>query len=111
MPPSKTLTPPSSGCCAPRPDGNSTYDANGNLTSDGTKSYYWNALNQLVEAKERSTTVATFEYGGAGRRTEKVAAGLTHQYLYDAEDIVEKRISGLDLIRSCGQACYVDRRA
>ncbi len=29
-----------------------TYDANGNLTSDGTKTYSWNALNQLVEVKE-----------------------------------------------------------
>jgi len=71
-----------------------TYDANGNLTSDGTRTYYWNALNQLVEVKEGTTTLATFEYDGAGRRTEKVAAGLTHQYIYDAEDIVEERISG-----------------
>jgi YD repeat-containing protein len=69
-------------------------DANGNLTSDGTKTYYWNALNQLVEVKEGSTAIATFEYDGFGRRTEKVAAGLTHQYIYDAEDIAEERISG-----------------
>jgi RHS repeat-associated protein len=69
-------------------------DANGNLTADGAKSYFWNALNQLVEVKEGTTTIATFEYDGAGRRTEKVAAGLTHQYIYDAEDIVEERISG-----------------
>jgi len=47
-------------------------DANGNLTSDGTKTYVWNALNQLVEVKEGTTTIATFEYDGAGRRTEKV---------------------------------------
>ena len=52
-----------------------TYDANGNLTSDGTKTYYWNALNQLVEVKEGTTTIATFEYDGEGRRTEKVAGG------------------------------------
>jgi RHS repeat-associated protein len=71
-----------------------TYDANGNLTSDGTKTYSWNALNQLVEVKEGTTTIATFEYDGEGRRTEKVAAGLTHQYIYDAEDIAEERISG-----------------
>lgn len=71
-----------------------TYDANGNLTSDGAKTYFWNALNQLVEVKEGTTTIATFEYDGKGRRTEKVAAGLTHQYIYDAEDIVEERITG-----------------
>ena len=39
-------------------------------------------------------TIATFEYDGARRRTEKVAAGLTHTYVYDAEDIIEERISG-----------------
>lgn len=69
-------------------------DGNGNLTSDGTKTYYWNALNQLVEVKEGTTTIASFEYDGGERRTEKVAAGLTHQYIYDAEDIVEERVSG-----------------
>lgn len=62
-------------------------DANGNLTSDGTKTYFWNALHQLVEVNESTTTIATFEYDGEGRRTEKVAAGLTHQYIYGAEDI------------------------
>jgi RHS repeat-associated protein len=71
-----------------------TYDANGNLTSDGTKSYFWNALNQLVEVKEGSTTIATFEYDGEGRRTKKAAAGLARQYIYDAEDIVEERVTG-----------------
>jgi RHS repeat-associated protein len=40
------------------------------------------------------SALATFEYDGAGRRTEKVATGLTHQYIYDAEDIVEEQISG-----------------
>jgi RHS repeat-associated protein len=71
-----------------------TYDANGNLTSDGTKTYHWNALNQLVEVKEGTTTIATFEYDGKGRRIEKVAGALTHLYIYDAEDVVEERISG-----------------
>jgi RHS repeat-associated protein len=73
---------------------NYSYDANGNLTADGAKAYFWNALNQLVEVKEGSTTIATFEYDGLGRRTEKVADGSTHQYIYDAEDIVEARITG-----------------
>ena len=71
-----------------------TYDANGNLTSDGTKTYFWNALNQLVEVKQGVTTLATFVYDGDGRRTEKTASGVTHTYLYDAEDIVEERLSG-----------------
>ena len=70
------------------------YNADGDITSDGTKTYYWNALNQLVEVKQGTTTLATFEYDGGGRRTRKVAAGDTHVYIYDAEDIIEERISG-----------------
>lgn len=77
-----------------KPDVCAPIDANGNLTSDGTRTYHWNALNQLVEVKEGSNTIATFEYDGEGRPTEKVAAGLTHQYIYDAEDIAEERLSG-----------------
>jgi RHS repeat-associated protein len=69
-------------------------DANGNLTSDGTKTYFWNARNQLVEVKQGATTLATFEYDGSGRRTEKTASGITHLYLYDAEDIAEEPLSG-----------------
>lgn len=76
------------------PDVCAPIDANGSLTSDGTRTYFWNALNQLVEVKEASTTIATFEYDGAGRRTEKVASGVTHTYVYDAEDIVEERLAG-----------------
>jgi YD repeat-containing protein len=71
-----------------------TYDANGNLTSDGTKTYFWNALNQLVEVKQGTTTLAAFTYDGGGRRVVKSAAGVTHTYIYDAEDIVEERLSG-----------------
>jgi RHS repeat-associated protein len=69
-------------------------DANGNLTSDGAKTYFWNALNQLVEVKEGTTTLETFEYDGDGRRTEKASGGVTHTYIYDVEDIIEERISG-----------------
>ena len=32
----------------PSPSASFTYDANGNLTSDGTNTYTWNARNQLV---------------------------------------------------------------
>ena len=69
-------------------------DANGNLTSDGTKTYSWNALNQLVEVKEGTTTLATVEYDGDGQRTEKAAGGITHTYIYDDEDIIEERMTG-----------------
>ena len=62
--------------------------------TDPALSFYLDLETGLVEVKEGTTTIATFEYDGAGRRTEKVTAGLTHQYIYDSEDIVEERISG-----------------
>jgi YD repeat-containing protein len=98
---SSSLSPPLSrrarlapSVCRTKPDVFAPIDANGNLTSDGTKTSYWNALNQLVEVKQSTTTIATFDYDGAGRRIEKAAAGLIHTSVYDAEDIVEERITG-----------------
>jgi RHS repeat-associated protein len=51
-----------------------TYDANGNLTADGTRTFEWDARNQLV-AVNVGTNRTEFVYDGHGRRvrlTEKV---------------------------------------
>jgi len=46
-----------------------TYDANGNLTSDGERTYVWDAENRLSRISiEDSTVVWDFEYDGLGRR-------------------------------------------
>lgn len=60
-----------------------TYDANGNLTGDGTYTYVWNARDQLVEVKQGSTSLASFVYDAEGRRIRKTVSGSTTQYLYD----------------------------
>jgi RHS repeat-associated protein len=70
-----------------------SYDANGNLTGDATKTYEWDAANRLVAVKQGGSTLASFVYDGLGRRVQKVAAGVTRTYLYDGEDIVEERLS------------------
>jgi YD repeat-containing protein len=46
-----------------------TYDLRGNLTSDGTHTYSYDAAGQLVEVKEGTTTVCSMTYDYAGRRT------------------------------------------
>jgi uncharacterized protein RhaS with RHS repeats len=39
------------------------HDANGNMTSDGSNSYTYNAENQLTTVKNASgTTIANYEY-------------------------------------------------
>src|SRR6266478_3776197 len=66
------------------------YDANGNLTSDGTNTYTWNARNQLVTISGGAS--ASFQYDPFGRRVSKTIAGMT-QYLYDGANPVQE-ISG-----------------
>ena len=71
-----------------------TYDANGNLTAQGSKTYDWDATDRLVTVKDGATELARFAYDGFGRRAQKVAGGVTRSYVYDGEDILEERISG-----------------
>jgi RHS repeat-associated protein len=69
---------------------NLTYDANGNLTSDGTNTYTWNARNQLVFIS--GGLAASFQYDPFGRRVSKTIGGTT-QFLYDGANPVQE-ISG-----------------
>jgi len=71
-----------------------TYDANGNLTGQATRTYEWDAANRLVRVVENTVEVGRFEYDGFGRRAQKAAAGTTRTYVYDSEDILEDRITG-----------------
>ncbi len=48
-----------------------TYDANGNLTSDGPRAFEWDAQDQLV-AINQGTHRSEFSYDGAHRRTRIV---------------------------------------
>ncbi|WP_152593465.1 hypothetical protein [Stenotrophomonas maltophilia] len=41
-----------------------SYDDNGNLTSDGVRSYVWNVRNQLVEIREGASSLATVNWRG-----------------------------------------------
>jgi RHS repeat-associated protein len=66
---------------------NLTYDANGNLTGDGTNIYTWNARNQLVSIS--GGVSASFQYDPFGRRVSKTIGGTT-QYLYDGANPVQE---------------------
>jgi len=58
-----------------------SYDANGNLTYDGTNTYSWDARNHLTGIS--GGVSASFVYDPFGRRAEKVIGGTTTQFLYD----------------------------
>lgn len=49
------------------------YDANGNMLGDGSKTYVWNARDQLTQVKSGTTVVGSFSYDGLGRQTQKKA--------------------------------------
>jgi RHS repeat-associated protein len=65
-----------------------TYDADGNLTSDGSLEYTWNARDQLAEITGTST--ASFAYDPFGRRITKTLAGTTTKVLYDGLNPVQE---------------------
>src|SRR3954466_7167688 len=62
-----------------------TYDANGNLTSDGTNSYVYDAENRLVS---RSGGIAlAYDPNGRLFQTSGGSAGTT-QLLYDGDELI-----------------------
>ena len=62
--------------------GTYTFDANGNMTQ-GSRTYVYNAENQLIQIIDGGSTVAQYEYNEQGLRTKKVAGSLTEYYYYD----------------------------
>jgi RHS repeat-associated protein len=71
-----------------------TFDSNGNLTSDGSKTYTWDAGNRLAEVKQGGNTLASFTYNKDGIRTSKTAGGVTTSYVLCDDSIIEERAGG-----------------
>src|SRR5206468_7193926 len=74
-----------------------TYDLNGNLTWDGSKTYEWDAKNRLV-AVNMSTHRSEFTYDGIDRRVrivEKDSGSTTRdaRLIWNGTDIIEERLS------------------
>jgi RHS repeat-associated protein len=72
-----------------------TYDSNGNLTGDGTRTFEWDAENRLL-AVEAGTHRSEFTYDGRGRRVrivEKVSGSTTsdHWFLWCGNEMCEER--------------------
>ena len=59
-----------------------TYDADGNLTSDGTNSYSYNSLNQLIGVTGPSGTT-TYTYNALGQQVASTKNGLVTLSLVD----------------------------
>jgi len=66
------------------------YDLNGNMTSDGTHSYAWDARNRLNQIDLGNT--ASFSYDPFGRRVSKNILGTATNFLYDGANAVQEVI-------------------
>jgi RHS repeat-associated protein len=72
-----------------------TYDANGNLTGDGTRTYEWDGLDRLT-AVNQGTSRSEFSYDGLGHRVrivEKTSGTVTtdRRFLWCGNAICEER--------------------
>lgn len=65
-----------------------SYDADGDLLSDGTNTYTWDARNHLTAIA--GGTTATFVYDAFGRRMSKTISGTATQFLYDRLNPVQE---------------------
>ncbi len=65
-----------------------SYDANGNLLSDGTNSYVWDTRNRL--ASIGGPVSASFVYDAFARRVSKNIDGETTQFQFDASNPVQE---------------------
>jgi RHS repeat-associated protein len=72
--------------------GSLTYDAGGNLISDGVNTYMWDARNQLASISGASP--ASFQYDAFGRRAKKTVSGVTTEFLYDGVNPVQELSGG-----------------
>ena len=64
------------------------YDLNGNMTSDGTHSYTWDARNHLTQMDLGNT--ASFSYDAFGHRTSKTIQSTQTGFLYDGANVVQE---------------------
>jgi len=71
-----------------------SYDANGNLTFDGTNTYTWNARNQLTQVSQNGVAQLSYAYDAMGRRTSKTNQGTATQFLYDGDNAVQEAQGG-----------------
>jgi RHS repeat-associated protein len=62
-----------------------TYDANGNLTSDGVFTFGYDAENRLVSASGAGVT-ASYAYNAQGRRKSKTVNGTMTAFITDADN-------------------------
>jgi RHS repeat-associated protein len=90
-----------------------TYDANGNLTADGSgNTYVYDAWNRLVAINNGGTTVASYKYDGLGQRITEIHGSNTRELYYSAQgQVLAERNKGLLQARNVWSPVYVNALA
>lgn len=83
-----------------------TYDANGNLTSDGSTNFVYDAENRLVSAS--GAKMATLSYDPLGRLFQVSGGSDTTQFLYDGDRLVAEYNDSGTLLRRYVHGTGVD---
>lgn len=85
------------------------YDANGNLTADGTYAFEYDEENRLRSAVGAGQTVA-YEYDPLGRRRSKAVNGVVTKYVSDGAEEIEERDGSNNLLRRYAYGPVIDER-
>jgi uncharacterized protein RhaS with RHS repeats len=83
-----------------------TYDANGNLTSDGSTTYVYDIENRLVTAS--GAQAAGLRYDPLGRLYETTGSAVTTRFLYDGDELVAEYNGTGTLLRRYVHGTAVD---
>jgi RHS repeat-associated protein len=76
-----------------------TYDHNGNLTSDGTRTFTYDAENRLLSDTVGGSTVLALAYDPLGRLQQTAAGSTVVQYLYDGDHLVAEYDNSGNVLR------------
>ena len=72
------------------------YDLNGNMTSDSSRAFTWNARNQLIRISGSSG--ASFQYDALGRRIAKNINGSSTSFLFDGANAIQENSGSANIL-------------
>jgi RHS repeat-associated protein len=90
--------------------GSVTYDANGNLTADGSgNTFVYDAWNRLVAVKNGGNTLAAYAFDGMGRRISETHGSTSTDLYYNAGwQVIEEKQNGQLQARNVWSAAGID---
>ncbi len=71
-----------------------SYDLNGNLVSDGTRTFTWNGRGELTAIASGGAPLAQFSYDANGRRIRRAVNGMATQFVYDGANALQELSDG-----------------